>query len=179
VRIRAGSARRYADALFLIAHERGTEEAWAAELHRVGAVLRDESAARLLTSPRLTLSQKRDLLESTAGPFSRETSALVVMLLERGKPELLPTLAESFADRVREAQGIDLAEVTTAVALGAGERSAVEAWLQERTGRRIEMQTRVDPSILGGVVARVGDQLIDASVRGRLEALRRRLRAHT
>jgi len=174
---RAGSARRYADALFSIAKDRGSEDAFLAELERLAVILRDEKAASVFISPRLTLAQKRDLAESLAGPFSRETLALLQMLLERKRIEVVPALAEAFADLVREAKGIERAEVRTAVALAPDEEQMVTRWLEARTGRRVEIESHVDPEIIGGVVARVGDQLIDASVRGRLEALRKRLKA--
>jgi F-type H+-transporting ATPase subunit delta len=146
-----------------------------AELTQVGALVSDDLAMRALSSPAIAPGEKRQVVESLAGPLSREVLVLVTMLLERGRVELLPGVAEAFADRVRQHRGIALAEVTTAVPLDAPERDYVAAQLARYFGRQIEMHTRVDPAIIGGVVARVEDQLIDASVRGRLEALKKRL----
>jgi F-type H+-transporting ATPase subunit delta len=74
-------------------------------------------------------------------------------------------------------RGIAVAEVTTAVPLDDSSRAQLAARLTRYVGQQIEMETSVDPAIMGGVVVRVGDLLLDGSVRGRLEALRRRLAA--
>jgi F-type H+-transporting ATPase subunit delta len=103
-------------------------------------------------------------------------SSLLTLLLERKRIDQLPVLAEAFADLVRQQKGIRLAEVTTAVPLNEADRAAVAQWLTRYLGYAVDVRYAVDPEIIGGVVARVGDQLIDGSVRGRLEGLRRALR---
>jgi F-type H+-transporting ATPase subunit delta len=100
---------------------------------------------------------------------------VVNLLLERKRVELLPQVAQAFADRVRRHRGIEMAEVTTAVPLGDAERELIAQRLTQYLQKQVEMTTRVDPDVIGGVVVRVGDQLFDASVRGKLERLRRRL----
>jgi F-type H+-transporting ATPase subunit delta len=172
---RSGSARRYADALFSLAVERGTIDTWAAELERVARVVSTPGVVRLLDMPGVELEAKRTALQSQTGVLSREVLFVVNLLLERRRIELLPALAEAFAHRVRQHRGIAEAEITTAVPLGEEELRVVVQRIEQRLGQRIEPTTRVDPDIIGGVVVRVGDQLFDASVRGRLERLRRRL----
>ncbi|MEA2639531.1 MAG: F-type H+-transporting ATPase subunit delta [Chloroflexota bacterium] len=174
---RPGSARRYAEALFSIAKERGTLDAWQTELERAGAVLRQPGAERALETPGVPIAAKRAALESVTGPLSREVGVLIDMLFERKRLGLLPQIADAFAARVREERGIELADVTSAVPLTTEEQQIVAQRLSQRLGRTVTVTTHVDPSIMGGVVARVGDQLIDASVRGKLEALRRQLHA--
>jgi len=163
--------------LFSIAVDRGTIDTWAAELLRVARVVSAPGAAQLLAAPGDTLAAKRTSLEEVARPLSREVLFIIDRLLERRNVELLPQIAEAFADRVRQHRGIELAEITTAVPLSEGDLRVVVQRLEQRIGHRVEATTRVDPAILGGVIARVGDQLFDSSVRGRLERLRRRLRA--
>ncbi|HLE55693.1 MAG TPA: ATP synthase F1 subunit delta [Rhodothermia bacterium] len=172
---KTGSARRYADALFAIAVERGSIDTTAAEIERISAVTENPAAMRVLAGPGQTVRKKREIVDALAGPLSMETSALVAILLARHRGELLPSLARAFADRVRAQQGIELAEVSTAVPLADEDRQAVASWLAGYLGKRVEMHLTVDPEIIGGLTARVGDQLIDASVRGRLETLKRRL----
>jgi F-type H+-transporting ATPase subunit delta len=157
--------------------ERGTIDTWAAELQRVARVVTAPGAAQLLAAPGDTLAAKRASLEELARPLSREVLFLIDRLLERRNIELLPQVAEAFGDRIRQHRGIELAEITTAVPLPEDDLRVVVQRLEQRIGRRIEATTRVDPTIIGGVVARVGDQLFDSSVRGSLERLRRRLRA--
>ena len=168
----SGSARRYADALFGLAVDRGSIDALAAELDRIAGAAQDPQVMRVLAGPGLTLQKKRELVEALAGPLSGETLTLVTILLERHRGELLPSLAEAFAERVRQRRGIALAEVTTAVVLPDEDRRAVETWLATYLGKQMEVRTHVDPEVIGGLVARVGDTLIDASVRGRLETLK-------
>ena len=172
---RPGSARRYADALFDIALERGTGDLWAAELQHVAALIGVATAMRVLSSPAVQLQDKVQVIEPLAGPLSPETRALVNMLLQRRRVNLLPALAEAFASRLRESRNVELAEVTTAVDLVEEDRQQVTRWLQGYLGKQVETRYRVDPEILGGLVAMVGDRLIDASVRGRLDALRNAL----
>lgn len=172
---RSGSARRYADALFSLAVDRGTIDTWAAELERLGSQVSAPGAARVLSMPSIGLGAKRAALETLAGPLSPEVLFLVNLLLERKRTDLLPQVAEAFADRVRQHRGIEMAEVTTAVPLGAAEQTLVVERLEQYLKGRVDLTTRVDPAIIGGVVVRVGDQLFDASVRGKLEQLRRRL----
>lgn len=173
----AGAARRYAEALFEIAVERSTLDQWAGELARIAELLSDPTAARVFGSPAGGAQAKRRAVDAAAGPLSPEVGRLVDILLERKRVHLFSRLAEAFADRVREHRGIVRADVTTAVPLGDTERQLVAARLARHLGKAVEIHSQVDPSILGGVVARVGDQLIEGSVRGRLERLRQELQA--
>ena len=172
----SGSARRYAVALFSIAQERGTIDAWADELSRLRDLAMSRDGKRLLESPDFTLVQKVAAVEATAGPLSKETAALIRILLKRKRVLLIPALADAFNEQARIQRGIELATVTTAIPLEEPERQLITQWLSSRLGHTVEIEEHVDPEIIGGVVARVGDQLIDASVRGRLETLRRRLK---
>jgi F-type H+-transporting ATPase subunit delta len=171
----AGSARRYAVALFGLAVERGTLDDWAAQLGRIAAIVQNSIAQRALAGPAGSVADKRRAVEALAGPLSREITALVAILLDRKRIELVPALAEAFAQRLREHRGIELANVTTAVELGDAERSLVSERIARQVGKTVELRTKVDPDIIGGVIVRVGDQLYDASVRSKLEILRRRL----
>jgi F-type H+-transporting ATPase subunit delta len=172
---RSGSARRYANALFSIARDHGTLDAWADELTRLGAVVQHPQVRRALLTPTVSIAQKNAVIHAVAGTPSKEIGALVTMLLERKRIELLPGVADAFAQELRKYRGIELAEVTSAVELTAEERSLVAQRLADQLGKTVELTTRVDPAIMGGVVVRVGDQLYDASVRARLQALRERL----
>ncbi len=171
----AGAARRYAVALYGLALERGALDDWAAQLQRIAAVLEDPVAQRVLAGPTGAIDAKRRAIEALAKPLSREVLALVTIMLERKRIALFPALAEAFADRVREQQGVELADVTTAIEIGDAEQALVAERIARQLGKRVELRTNVDPGIIGGVIVRVGDQLFDASVRGKLEALRKRL----
>lgn len=173
----SSSARRWAEALFELALDRDTVETWSAELARLAAMASDPTAARVLTSPGGDNSAKRRAIDAIAGPLSAEVGRLVDLLLERKRGQLFPGLAEAFANRALEHRGILRADVTTAVPLSDVDQQLVAARLQRHFGKEIEIHNLVDPEILGGVVARVGDQLLDGSLRGGLERLRQRLTA--
>ena len=173
--VRGGAGSRYAHALFSIAKERGQTDAWAGQIQKLGSLVDEPGAMRVLTAPGLSIRQKQQAIESVAGPLAREVGALLTLLLERKRIDQLPALAEAFAGLVRQEKGIELAEVTTAVPLNDADRAGVAGWLTRYLGHAVEVRYNVDPEIIGGVVARVGDQLIDGSVRGRLEGLRRTL----
>ena len=96
-------------------------------------------------------------------------------MLRRGRIDELPRVAAEFRRLDNERQGITPATATSAVPLSEDEVRAVTARLEAMTGGRIELDLKVDPDLLGGLVVRVGDRMIDGSVRGRLERLRNQL----
>jgi F-type H+-transporting ATPase subunit delta len=100
---------------------------------------------------------------------------LIGLMIRRGTVEQLPKVAAEFRRLDNARQGITLATATSAAPLGNDEVKALTERLEKLTGGRVELDVQVDPSLLGGVVVRVGDRLIDGSVRGRLERLRNQL----
>ena len=100
---------------------------------------------------------------------------LVKLMLRRGRIEQLPQVAAEFRRLDNARQGIVPATATSATPLSQDEVRALVARLEQMTGARIELDLQVDPSLLGGLIVRVGDRMIDGSVRGRLERLRNQL----
>ena len=135
-----------------------------------------ERIERSLKQDALPLSSRLDLAVAAVGPHvSRPVLNLVVLLLRRGRIELLPRVAQEFARLDDLRNRVIHAHATSAAPLGPDELRALTARLEQLSGGRVELATDVDPSILGGVVVRLGDRLIDGSVRGRLERLRSKL----
>jgi F-type H+-transporting ATPase subunit delta len=170
-------ARRYAEAVFDLAAKDNSYEAWAADLDRLGALLDVPIVAKALTSPAVPAREKLNVIAAEAPGLRPQTNNLVSLLLHRERLELLPDIARAYHERLNRMRGIAVAAVTTAVPLDESSRAQLAARLARYVGQQIEMETTVDPAILGGVIARVGDLLLDGSVRGRLETLRRRLAA--
>lgn len=158
-----------------MALERDTIDEWASQLARISEVASDPLATRLLASPGSGTASKRRAVDAAVGPLSPEVGRLIELLLEHKRGQLLPALAEAYADRVRKHRGILRADVTSAVPLDEAEQNLLARRLQLHFGKQIEIHSQVDPRILGGVVARVGDQLLDGSVRGGLQRLRQQL----
>jgi F-type H+-transporting ATPase subunit delta len=169
------AARRYAVAVFDLAKQEGSLDAWAADLDRLAALLDVPLAARALSSPVVTPAQKLALIEADVPNLTPSARNLLHLLLHRDRLGYLPDIAAAFHERLNRERGIVTAQVTTAEPLDAAAQTALAAKLSAFVGQQVQMQTSVDPTIIGGVVARIGDQLIDGSVRGRLETLRRRL----
>lgn len=176
----SSSARNYAKAAFGVASERGDFDEWLRALDRLTAILGVPIAHLVLTSPAVSAEDKRGALDRLVPDLPPLVRNFANILIERGRVGLVPEIAAAFGKRLNEHRGIVTADVTTAVALDA----QLEQTLMQRLARylnhdpqRIVIQSRVDPNIIGGVVARVGDTLIDDSVRGRLDRLRRTLAA--
>jgi F-type H+-transporting ATPase subunit delta len=170
------SARRYAEAIFALASDSGAFEQWAGDLATIAEFVSERDVAQVLGSGRVPAGEKLRLLEAgLAGRVSPLAMNLVKLLNQRGRLHLAPEIRARFQEMVDEKRGVAHAVVTTAVPLSDDERRAVEARLSQITGKQVDVTPVVDPAIIGGVVARIGDQLIDGSTRTRLVALKRRL----
>jgi F-type H+-transporting ATPase subunit delta len=171
--------RRYADAAFEIGIRDGTVEVWRRELDAAAEMVRNEQVLDVLANPAIPLDQRLEATQRAFAKLSQPVRNLILLLVRRGRIEQLPRVAAEFARRDDERNGLVHATATSAAPLGAEEIRAIAARLEQLTGARVGLETNVDPSILGGVVVRIGDRLIDGSVRGRLERLRGRLAAGT
>jgi F-type H+-transporting ATPase subunit delta len=167
--------RRYADAAFEIALRDGTVEVWRRELDAAAEIAADQAVIGALASPAIPVDQRLEAAERGFARLSQPVRNLILLLVRRGRIEQLPRVAAEFGRRDDARNGLTHATATSAAPLGAEEVRAIASHLEQLTGGRVALETNVDPSILGGVVVRIGDRLIDGSVRGRLERLRGRL----
>ena len=173
---RETAARRYAEAAFEVGLRDGTVEAWRRDLDAAGAIVADDRVARLLGNPAIAEETRLDLAQSTVGAIvSKPVLNLIGLMLRRGRIDELPRVAAEFRRLDNQRQGITPATATSAVPLSEDEVRAVTARLEAMTGGRVDLELTVDPDLLGGLVVRVGDRMIDGSVRGRLERLRNQL----
>jgi F-type H+-transporting ATPase subunit delta len=159
-----------------IAVQEGTTDQWLADLRLIGEAFGNRRLAFVLREPKISAQRKelivRDLL---ADKVQHEALNLALVLVHDGLMEAAPRLAQEYERLYDDYRGQARAVVTTAMPLDDDEREHVARDLQRVTGKRILMEERVDPSILGGVVARVGDTLIDGSVKRRLALLREQI----
>lgn len=172
---RVGSARRYAEAAFEVESEANAVDAWHDDLRRAAAIASDEKLARILENPAIDEKRRRDALEGALGVAAKGVLNLSLLLLERRRLELLPAVAEHFHRLVNARDGIVEGVVTSAAPLDETDVQELRTKLEPIAGGSLELDYRVDPALLGGVVVRLGDRLLDGSVRGRLERLRARL----
>jgi len=172
---RGPTARRYAQALFWLAQDQGKEDAWLGQLTEASDALAAPTVALYLSVPRVPMADKLSAVGNlTARADSLLTNA-VSLLAERGSLALLPAIVLEYGARLNESQGRAQAQVTTAVALSDTQRDRLGGLLRDMLERDVVIEAAVDPEVIGGVVVQVGDQIIDGSVRARLEALKRQL----
>ncbi len=172
---RDSAPRRFADAAFEIALRDGTVELWRKELDAAAETAASDELQRVLANPAIPLEERISVARKVFASISEPVLNLVLLLLKRGRIEQLPRVAAEFRRLDDRRNNIVHATVTSAAPLKADEVKAIAARLEELTGSRVDLETSVDPDLLGGVVVRVGDRLIDGSVRGRLERLRNQL----
>jgi F-type H+-transporting ATPase subunit delta len=169
-------ARVYAQALFDAAKETGVVEPVRRELNDfVAAFAGSASLRNVLEDPRIATNAKvRVLAEITRGGQPLVANTLQLML-DRGRFAALPELRQAYDALAIVEEGVVEVEVVSAAELSPETEKKIAARVQEATGRRVELARRVDPSILGGLVLRIGDVLVDGSVKARIRQLRRRL----
>ncbi len=170
-----GAAKRYAQAVLSLAKERGTLDAWHDDLGQLSALMSDEAAVSFFASPNASEERKLYMLDQVLVNGQPEAKNLARLLLERERLDDLPAIYQLFEDGIRAERGIVVAEVTTAEPLGTLEQALVKERLETMTGKHIELKLRVDPEIIGGIIARIGDVLLDGSVISQLRRLRARL----
>lgn len=177
---RTTTARRYAEAAFEIAQRDGTTDRWLKELERLASAVADQGVVRRLEDPEIPI-ERRQLAFRSLFPAEEQMLPqvwnLVGLVLRRRRLDTLVNIYEGFKRLYNKREGIHEAVATSAAPLDDAEVAAVRARLEQITGGRIDLSLRVDPQLLGGVQVRLGDLLIDGSVRGRLERLRGRLAA--
>ncbi len=173
---RLGSARRYAQAVFELASEASQLDEWLDDLTYLAGALASEQFGELLDSPQASKEQKAEMIRTTlgdrVGPLALN---LVSILASRSITHLLPEIIDRYERLLDAHRGIEQAEVVSAVPLGDGQRAKIEEMLRGIVGKDIRMSSRLDPGIVGGFIARVGDRVIDGSAIGRLHRLRREL----
>lgn len=167
----SGVARRYAEAYFDLAKQAGDIPGWRRELAAVVDALTSPQVALAVQNPRLPLAQRVQLgltlLEGTSSPARNLTR----LLIERRRTPLAPELLAAYDELTDRESGVLRAEVTTAVPVDAQLEQRISRELSRRFGQSVRSTVRQDPSILGGLVVRIGDRVIDDSVRTHLQQL--------
>ncbi len=171
-------ARRYARAIFDIGTAKGLYEAFGTEIDGLAEVYSGSLELRqTLENPVFKLDQRRNILEKILPRVSpsREVRNFALLVLERGRISSLPQIARAYRELVDEKLGRVRASVTSAQPLDPATQTAVQRALERRTGKRVVLTTSTDPSLIAGLVARVGDLVFDGSLRTRLESLKSRI----
>jgi F-type H+-transporting ATPase subunit delta len=173
----SGSAKRYVQAVVELAREQGTFAAWQRDLHTLRAVVSDSGVRTFLDNPSVQVGNKIKAVDAVLTEAQPEARNLAHMLIERRRTGIIPDLADLFDEAVLAENGVALVDVTTAEPLDDEGQALVREHLSRLLGKRVELRLREDPTIIGGFVARSGDQVIDGSVVNQLRRLRARLAA--
>lgn len=169
---RRTTARPYAEAAFALARDARRLKPWSEMLGLLAAVVGDADMQPLLDDPRLPRERVAELIIEIGGRhLDSEAQNFVRILAENRRLALLPEIIELYEMRRAEAEAIVEADVTSAYALTDAEQRKISEALKRRLGREVRVTTRVDASLLGGIVIRAGDLVINGSVRGRIAAL--------
>ena len=165
-------ARPYAVAVFELAQARGALKPWSEMLALVTAIAADANMQRLAADPRVDRARFRDLFLDVCGKNLDDTGANIVRLLvENRRLNLLPEIVTQYESLKAEAEARVEAIVTSAFTLEPEQLNTLSAALKRKLGREVNITARVDKTLMGGIVIRAGDLVIDGSVRGRLADL--------
>jgi F-type H+-transporting ATPase subunit delta len=167
----------YARALFEVARAEGTLDEVEDELFRFARSYESSDSLRnVLTDEHIPAEKRQAIVEDLLGGKSTTTTIqLVSMVVGSGHSRDIPAIVDSLVLRASSAKNLDVAEVRTAIALTDDQQARLKAALENATGKSINLKTIVDPSVVGGVVATIGDTVIDDTVRTRIEQLKTRL----
>lgn len=170
------AGRRYAEAAFELATRDDALDGWAEGLALAARFAEDDAVVHVVDNPSIPhadrLATVTRLLE---GRVSSGVLNLARLLAQRGRFETLPAIAGEYARLLNRRRGIVEAVATSAQPLSPDQTAALRAQIEGMTGSAVDLRTEVDPGLVGGITVRVGDRLLDASIRGRLERLRHQL----
>ncbi len=164
-------ARPYAEAAFRIAQESGAQGVWSARLQRLALIAQDGDMASVMGNPRLSTEQVADLLISLSEDNDATLGSFIRTLAENRRLALLPEISRLFELANSQEEGVKEAVVHSAFPIDDAQVAALLQQLEPRFGSRLTARVEIDPSLIGGVKIAVGDQVLDASVRGKLDSM--------
>jgi F-type H+-transporting ATPase subunit delta len=164
-------ARPYAEAAFKLASDAKALPQWSAALSRLAALAANDAMRGLVGNPRLTDGQVATLLCDVAGDLSPEQRNFVLLLATNERLAVLPEIATLYEAQKNASEGVLDARIASAFPLSAAQVDEVVSSLESRYARKVKATVEVDSDLIGGVSIRIGDEVIDASVRGKLAQL--------
>ncbi|HLZ81582.1 MAG TPA: ATP synthase F1 subunit delta, partial [Ktedonobacteraceae bacterium] len=169
-------ARRYAGAMFELGLKQQSLDRTLEDVRGIAQVFANRKLAYLLREPKVPMKRKETAIRQSLTDKVLPTSLnLALLVVQRELVDIMPNIAKELGQIVLDYKNEAIADVTTATKIDDAQLNLIKQALEKRTGKTIITHTKVQPDILGGVIARVGDQIIDGSVRARLAALRQDL----
>ena len=169
----------YAEALFNVVQAEGEIERVEDELYRFGKILDgNHELKQALSDKAIDRGQRTKVLEDLlADKVSPHTLGLLTFIVGQGRARQMPQILQQLSELAAEARNAVVAEVRSATPLDSRQRAALQEALSKATGKKVAVKVMVDPSLIGGIVAKMGETIIDGSVKRRLEQLKDQVRA--
>ncbi|MGH1361329.1 MAG: F0F1 ATP synthase subunit delta [Burkholderiaceae bacterium] len=164
-------ARPYAEAAFKIAQETGDLAGWGDALARIAQVAGNEVAGQFMSNPAVTPEQVTSLIADGAGGLGDSQTRFVKTLAENDRLAVMTEINDMFVTLRHADEGMLDVVVTSAFEMTDAQRDEVAKTLEAKYGKKVDIQVIVDPELIGGVSIRVGDEVMDASVRGKLQKM--------
>ncbi len=169
-------ARPYAYAAFEYAREQGEFEAWSKMLSFLALMAADSSIRKIIQDPRLPRARLLQLIFDIGGDYLNERGRnLVRLLVDTGRIQFAPEIACLYEELRAQAERVVDVDVVSAYTLDEEQEQVIAEAVKKRIGRNVKVATHIDRGLIGGVIVRIGDRVIDASLRGRLKQLAARL----
>ncbi len=171
-------ARRYSQAVFRIALGNKELNRWQSDLRKIASLVKDTALFALLENPEVSFDIKAKVLSERLGDINPLALKLVSMLVAKGRLVMIGDIADEYqrlVDSYRGIEGVEVAEITTAIPLDDEDRLRLAQRLTSIVGKPVVLKPKVDSSLIGGIIIRVGDKLIDGSIRSKLVALKKEM----
>lgn len=170
-------ARPYAKAAFEYAQEQGEVDRWLEGLNKLSIAFEEPKMHEIMSNPEFEIKQQMDFIQRAVGDLSEDIKNFLHLLIESKRYALIGEIQHQFKNYHCLSQNTKQVEITTAIELSGSDKDGFGASLSKHFGCPIDLSYEVDPKILGGAVIRAGDQIIDGSVAGRMQALTRDMAA--
>ena len=169
------SGQRYAQAIFDLALENNEVEQWGQDLEVVSEAFQDSDFAALMKHADMSAADKQAATGSVLAGVNTMVRNLVDLLVSKGSVDSIADVYTSYTELLDQHLGRQRVEVTTAIVLDDTEANRITSFVSELVRREVVLTTKVDESILGGLVIQIGDRLLDGSTKARLDGLKNRL----
>jgi F-type H+-transporting ATPase subunit delta len=168
-------ARPYAEAAFKLAREQGAMPSWNDALGRLAAVANAPEARAVVGNPNLTVAQLATLFSDSSGVLTAEQKNFVTMLAQNDRLSVLPEISTMFAKLQHGQEGVVDAHIESAFPLSDAQMAEIVKTLEAKVGKKVSATASVNGDLIGGVSIKIGDEVMDTSVRGKLAQLSKSL----